>query len=459
MAITSIVRDLLSNYIVRVTSSDTLAQVSAANYVTAQIPNTTALNHGAWQWQAGDTVLIQASDGNSFFGFNGNNFSTFILNQTAANTLAALGIHSATASVAGGSATSVISDSAIAATNVVLARFQSSTNPASVQTVLAGAGTLTVVSNTAPGASVIEYIAYTPSTLLSAEGIVVGKGSYAGGSASFTIADANVVSGMVVNANYQSQANPSIIQSVVASAGLLSFVTTANPGASVIEYSAMLPSIAVKGLDVASSSNAGGSATVVISDANITASSIVSADFKSQANASVVQKVTPSLGTLTLLTSADPGASVVDYVATAAASGGTFLLATNNLSDVASAATSLANLGGLALAGGQMTGKLLLERGTATSTAGAATSNTQLTVITTEALTTAAASAYAFTFTNSRILATSVVIISLMGGTNTTRGIEVRAIPGAGSATLSFFNNNVAASALNGTLIFGVTVL
>jgi hypothetical protein len=46
-----------------------------------------------------------------------------------------------------------------------------------------------------------------------------------------------------------------------------------------------------------------------------------------------------------------------------------------------------------------------------------------------------------------------------MGGTNTTRGLELRAIPGSGTATISIYNNNVAGTALNGTLIFGFVVI
>jgi hypothetical protein len=153
------------------------------------------------------------------------------------------------------------------------------------------------------------------------------------------------------------------------------------------------------------------------------------------------------------------GANNINFATVTAAGSSLYLQIANNLSDVASASTSLSNLGGLPLAGGQMTGELLFDRGTATSTAGAATINHQVGVVTTEALTTAAASAYSFTYTNSRIASTSMLVVQLMGGTNTTRGIEIRAIPGSGSATLSFFNNNVAASALNGTLIFGVAVL
>jgi hypothetical protein len=156
---------------------------------------------------------------------------------------------------------------------------------------------------------------------------------------------------------------------------------------------------------------------------------------------------------------ATSGANNINFATITAASSALYLQVANNLSDVASASTSLANLGALPLAGGQMTGSILLDRGVATSTAGAATVNHQAGVITTEALTTAAAAAYAFTLTDSRITTSSIVFLQLMGGTNTTRGLELRAIPNAGSATISIYNNNVAGTALNGTLIFGFEVI
>ncbi len=372
----------------------------------------------------------------------------------------ALGVHSATFSGSGATASTVITDAAISASSVVIARFISSANVVTVQTVLPAAGQVTVTTDTAPSTSVIEYISFTPSAALLTAGVVVGKGSYGGGSATFVIADANITAGMVVNANFQSQVTPSKIYTALAGAGTITFVCSANPGVCVMEYAAMLPGdISSLGLHAENYSNAGGFASIAITDASITASSIVTAEFESQANVALIQKVTPSAGTLTVLASIDPGISVVSYMATASAQGGPPLQAANNLSDVASASASLANLGGLPLAGGQMTGQLLLDRGTATSTAGAATVNHQAGVITTEALTTAAAAAYAFTLTDSRILTTSVVVLTLMGGTNTTRGLELRAIPAAGSAAISIFNNNVAGTALNGTLIFGFEII
>jgi hypothetical protein len=447
--------------IVTIQTTDTLAAAQASGYITAQAANIIAANEGPFTWFTNDTILLSASDGNLWATINAA-FTTLIAMNLATEGLAKLGIHSALASIAGGSATSSITDSAIAAGDVVIARFVSSANLVNVLTVLPGAGTLTVISTADPGVSVIEYIAYRPSVSLLDEGIVVGKGTYAGGAASFSIVDPNVTAGMVINANFQSQANTSSIRTVIAAAGSFTVVTSADPGASVVEYSAFVPTadLTALGLLGASYVNAGGSATITITDANITASSIVTADFKSQANAAVVRKVTPSAGTLTVLASADPGASVVGYQATiAGASGGTFLTSANNLSDVASASASLANLGGLPLAGGQMTGSILLDRGTATSTAGAATVNHQAGVITTEALTTASGSTYSFTLTNSRILSTSVVLLQLMGGTNTRIGLNFSVVPSAGSAAISIKNNDIAAAALNGTLIFGFVVI
>lgn len=78
MAITSIVRDLLSNYIVRVTAANTLAEVATAGYITEQTATITALNHGLWDWQVGDMVLVSASDGDQFFEFDGDDFTSLI---------------------------------------------------------------------------------------------------------------------------------------------------------------------------------------------------------------------------------------------------------------------------------------------------------------------------------------------------------------------------------------------
>lgn len=356
--------------------------------------------------------------------------------------IAALGVHSANYTNAGGSATTTVTDADITPNSVILARWKSSANSARVETVAPASGSFTVVSSTDPGASVLEYISLFPSVALQNAGVIAGTFSAAGLTATVVITNANVVAGQIVNVNFLSQTNAAYVLTAIAGAGTITVVANTAPGACVIEYMAVTPSSALTaaGLYGAAYSNAGGSATITITDANISASSIVVADFASQANTASVYKVTPAAGSLVILASADPGVSVVDYNATPNVEG----------SPVDAY---------LPLSGGQMTGSILLDRGTATSTAAAATVNHQAGVITTEALTTAAAAAYAFTLTNSRITTSSIVLLQLMGGTNTIRGLELRAIPSNGSAAISIYNNNVAGTALNGTLIFGFVVI
>ena len=387
-----------------------------------------------------------------------------IASAVLAAVIAAYGVHSAFYTNAGGSATTVVTDSSISANSIVLARWKSSANSVTVETVAPANGSFTVVSTGDPGASVLDYISFLPSVALQNLGVYGAQYSYAGGATTITILNPNITAGMVVNANFVSQANAAYILTATATAGTLTIVTNTNPGVSVIAYSAILPSSALTadGLYAAQYTNAGGSATTTITDSTITATSIVTADWSSQANAAHIYKVTPSASTLTILSSADPGASVLNYSATPAnegAAAGTYLLAANNLSDVASASAALANLGGLALAGGQMTGSILLDRGTATSTAGAATINHQVGVVTTESLSTASGSAYSFTLTNSRITSASIVICSLLGGTNTKHGLSFTCVPTSGSCAISVLNNDISAAALNGTLIFGFVVV
>ena len=322
--------------------------------------------------------------------------------------IGAYGVRSTRYTNAGGSATTVITDSAISPNMVVLAAWEASANAVSVEKVTPGIGTLTILSSGDPGASTLTYLAFTPSAVLQSIGVYVARYNDAGGSATVVINDANITTAMEVNASIISSVNAVIIQKVTVSAGVVTILCSADPGVSVFGYVGSVPSPALTalGLYVATYSNAGGSATTSITDANITATSDVVGKWASSANAVNIQKITPGSGSLTILSSADPGVSVFNYEATPVnetTNSSNALLSVNNLSDVASASAALANLGGLPLAGGQMTGSLLVDRGTATSTAGAVTINHQGGVVTTEALTTAAAAAYAFTLTDSRI--------------------------------------------------------
>lgn len=96
---------------------------------------------------------------------------------------------------------------------------------------------------------------------------------------------------------------------------------------------------------------------------------------------------------------------------------------------------------------------------TATSTAGAVTYAGPTGVVTTEALTTAGLATYTLTITDSYILATDIVLVSLQGGTSTT-GTQVvqSAVPAAGSVVIKIYNAH-ATVALNGTLVIAFAVL
>lgn len=98
----------------------------------------------------------------------------------------------------------------------------------------------------------------------------------------------------------------------------------------------------------------------------------------------------------------------------------------------------------------------------ATASAGAATANAPATIITTEALTTAAGAQYTLTLTNSLINAAAsngdIVSADVWNGTSTTGTPAVTtSTPGVGSVVIVI--QNVHASApFNGTLKIGITV-
>jgi hypothetical protein len=78
MAITAISRDWGNDpCIVRVVTTDNLATIVAAGYLTAQAANIEAIQNGDFQWVADDYVLIAYNGGEGFFTYDGVNF-TFV---------------------------------------------------------------------------------------------------------------------------------------------------------------------------------------------------------------------------------------------------------------------------------------------------------------------------------------------------------------------------------------------
>jgi hypothetical protein len=264
--------------------------------------------------------------------------------------IAAYGVISNLYTNAGGSATSTIVDARINPSMIVVAAWSSSANAVSVYSVNPGVGSMTVVSSSDPGASVLNYIAFNPSVALEALGVFGGRYTNAGGSATVTIADADITTDMEVNVNFVSQTNASIVQKVTVTAGVLTVLCSADPGVSVLAYMAVEPSSALTtlGLYAANDTGAGGSATVTVTDANIAANSVITANWATSANAVNIQKITAAAGSFAVVSSADPGASVLSYIATLENEGPTdsdYLVSTNNLSDVADVSTSRDNLG------------------------------------------------------------------------------------------------------------------
>lgn len=105
------------------------------------------------------------------------------------------------------------------------------------------------------------------------------------------------------------------------------------------------------------------------------------------------------------------------------------------------------------------TGQIILVKANGTESANAVTASGNAGVITTSSLTTAGGATYVITWTNTLITATSVVGLTIQGGTNSsTNNLNFKCVVGSGTATLTIFNNT-AATSLNGTLLIGYTVL
>ena len=103
-------------------------------------------------------------------------------------------------------------------------------------------------------------------------------------------------------------------------------------------------------------------------------------------------------------------------------------------------------------------GQITLAKANGTEAANAVTASGNAGVITTSSLSTAGGASYAITWTNTLITSSSVVLLTLMGGTNTTNNITIKATAGSGTSTLTIYNNT-AATALNGTILIGYSVL
>lgn len=98
-----------------------------------------------------------------------------------------------------------------------------------------------------------------------------------------------------------------------------------------------------------------------------------------------------------------------------------------------------------------------LGKANGTQIGGAVTASGQSGFITSIALVTAPGGVATINWTNTFMQATSVVTLTLLGGTNTLKNVTFAVNVGAGSGLISICNNN--ASPLDGTLVIGYSVL
>lgn len=132
-----------------------------------------------------------------------------------------------------------------------------------------------------------------------------------------------------------------------------------------------------------------------------------------------------------------------------------FSNATGGISDSGIvASTVVLNTGTTTMASGS---QIILAKTNGTEASNAVTASGNAGVITTSALTTAGGASYAITWTNTHITATSVILLTIMGGTNTTENVTLKGTSGSGTSTLTIYNNT-AATALNGTILIGYQV-
>ena len=104
-------------------------------------------------------------------------------------------------------------------------------------------------------------------------------------------------------------------------------------------------------------------------------------------------------------------------------------------------------------------GSIILPKVNGTEVGNAVTASGVAGLITTSALTTAGGATYVITWTNTKISTTSIIGLTIQGGSNNaTNNITFTCAAGASSATLTIYNNT-AATSLNGTLIIGYSVL
>ena len=275
MAISSIKRDWgVEPSIVRITTSDSLATITTAGYLTDEADTIASLNNGAFDWQDSDFVAIYYSGGQGFFTRDAAN-ATFVsegsdvVTPTVANYLAHFTNTNGTISSA---AADVINNGDIqAGIDASAGKFVSFPG-----TTASGTFALEAVDSSADVAVKLSNADHGQASVYS-----IPDGGSA--TANIAVAPAALVDGNVVTA--------SGTDGVLQDGG---FAVLANTTAAY----------------------GGGGASNAFTATGLGATSIVTASILASTNAVSIVKVVPTANTLTVDFGADPGASTtVSYVA------------------------------------------------------------------------------------------------------------------------------------------------
>lgn len=295
MSITAIARDWGVNpSIVRITSTNTLAEVGTAGYLTAQADNIAAINSGAFEWVISDFVLVYASDGWDLFSID--------------PTFESLNVWEPGSGVAVVGAPVVVGNFPV---------FQSTTGniedlgylPSDAsKTNVVMAGSAVVANHIAKFVDTAGTIDDTAGTAINSGSIQAGLSGTAGTVISFpgTAANGSLILAAV---NAGGAFNTTISNGTM---GQSTVYTMGDIGASTGGLVVATSALRMKAVDEAAA--AGGAAAQSFTDAFCTTTSIVIGNWVTQTNPAEVVKIVPGAGSFVVTSTADAGAGTFSYV-------------------------------------------------------------------------------------------------------------------------------------------------
>ena len=296
MAITSITRDWgVDPAIVRIISTDTLAAIGAAGYLTAQADNIAAVNSGAFEWKTSDFVLVMGSDGWDLFSVD--------------PTFTALNVWEPNSGVAYVGGPSTIGDFAVyqSVTGNIEDLGYLPSDAAKTRVVMAGSAV--VVNHIAKFVDTTGTVDDTAGAAINSGNIQAGLSGTAGTLISFPAVAAN---GSFIWAAVGNAGNFNVTVSPVSTQGQATVYTIGDIGAATGGIPVSTGAVRMK--MVADAAAAGGSATQNIVDAFCTAGSVVLAVWQTQTNPAVIQTIVPGAGSFDIISDVDAGVGTVNYV-------------------------------------------------------------------------------------------------------------------------------------------------